>query len=365
MHDFGVSKTHTVIMDLPLSLNPLNVAMNSAVVSYDPTARSRFGIFPRYRTEDVRWFETKACCVFHTANTWSAPMAKGSEGLESETVNMLVCRLTSASVIFSAGDIAAPQPVRALPQNEQEEDQCRLYYYQFQLAQDPDDNKILHQWALSTIPFEFPSVRDNLSMSAAKYVYGCSCAGTSFGAALGKAAKINSLVKMDVEALIARGRKYPPPSVIGSVDSRNMDEITASSDPDDPIKVFKLPKGWYGQEPQFVSRANGVREDDGWLLSYVFDEAQLASDGNCSGSARSELWIIDARSMRDVVAKIYLPQRIPYGLHGHWFSEVEITCQRPAERLRSMPSPPKQVSNNSLVEDGWATVRTAVEKFIA
>jgi len=41
MHDFGVSLRHTAIMDLPLSLDPRNLARNEPVISYDPSSRSR------------------------------------------------------------------------------------------------------------------------------------------------------------------------------------------------------------------------------------------------------------------------------------------------------------------------------------
>src|SRR5947207_7673029 len=99
MHDFGVSFDHTVIMDLPLFLDPLNLAKNRPVVSYDPSRQSRFGVFPRYHPERVRWFETAPCCIFHTANTWDDKTVNKSTGaMETGAVNMLACRLTSASL---------------------------------------------------------------------------------------------------------------------------------------------------------------------------------------------------------------------------------------------------------------------------
>ena len=60
MHDFGVSSAHTVIMDLPLSLDPINILKGKPTVHYDPTAPSRFGVMPRYEPDTVHWFETKA-----------------------------------------------------------------------------------------------------------------------------------------------------------------------------------------------------------------------------------------------------------------------------------------------------------------
>ncbi|KAL8650753.1 MAG: hypothetical protein Q9226_005011 [Calogaya cf. arnoldii] len=365
MHDFGVSKSHTVIMDLPLSLDPLNLAKNRPVVAYDPTTRSRFGIFPRYKPEKVRWFETRACCIFHTANSWDTVRVDPTTGKEhNESVSMLACRLTSASLVFSAGALAAPVPTKAAPSHEMEEEQCRLYYYNFCLDC-PDANEIRHQWALSAIPFEFPSLRDSCSMSFAKYVYGCSVSDSSFGAALGRAVKMNALVKMDVEVLIERGKLDPPTAISGCVDKRNVDEIINSEVADDPIKVFKMPEGWYAQECSFIARHDGISEDDGWLLSYVFDESQLQEDGECPPGARSELWIIDAKSMLEVIAKIQLPQRVPYGLHGNWFAKEDVQNQRPIERLRSLPSGEIASSKSSLVWQAWMVVRTSVESALA
>ena len=373
MHDFGVSSTHTIIMDLPLSLDPLNLAKNRPVVAYDPTSRSRFGVFPRHRPQDVCWFETNPCCIFHTANTWNStdlPRVKGSPC--SEIVNMLACRLTSASLVFSAGDLAAPIPTHDIPHDQQEEEQCRLYYHQFCLQQSPGklnslsgkNNVIAHQWSLSAIPFEFPSLRDSVSMSAAKYIYGCSVSGTSFGAALGRAVKINSLVKVDVETLIDKGLRDPPTQITGCVDTRDISEVMASPDPQDPIKVFKMPEGWYAQESRFVPRADAVLEDDGWLLSYVFDETQLLEDGECGSDAKSELWIIDAKNMADVVARVHLPQRVPYGLHGNWFSEEDILGQRPIETLRTLPRMEANEKVASPAWRAWMATRKILERWL-
>ncbi|EFQ99081.1 carotenoid cleavage dioxygenase 1 [Nannizzia gypsea CBS 118893] len=321
MHDFGVSRQHTIIIDLPLSLDPMNLAYNKPVIAYDRYGRTRFGIFPRHTPNQVRWFETEPCCIFHTVNSWDdSVIDKGT------TVNMLACRMTSAAIVFSTGNIQPPANLRNI------EDECRLYYYQFDLSQ--VENIISHQWALSAITFEFPHVPKHLAMSATQFVYGCTMSKGSFSAALGRAAKIDGLAKLDVKALVGKGLKTPPPSVTGSVDSRSVQEILASNDPDDPIKIFQAPPGWYLQECCFIPRANGVSEDDGWLLTFVFDESQLDEDGSAPAGSKSELWILDAKTMC-MVTRIYLPQRVPYGLHGWWFSEEDVCNQRAVERCRS------------------------------
>ncbi|KAH8176932.1 retinal pigment epithelial membrane protein [Sarocladium implicatum] len=361
MHDFGVSRRHTIILDLPLTLDPMNSVRGMPNLCYDTTNRARFGVFPRYAPDAVQWFETNPCLIFHTANCWDTTTSildKGSDtGFSQTTVHMLACRLTSASMVFQAGNLAMPL-FKPVPPEYVEAEQCRLYYYNFplQLVQG-QPTQIKHQWALSAIPFEFPSVSQGKEMQEARFIYGCSTSA-SFTVALGKAAKIDYLCKIDATALIAKGVANPPQPVKGCVDPRTVQQVAASDDPNDPVKVFAMPKGYYAQEPRFVPRNNAKDEDDGWLLTYVFDESQLDESGHCISDARSELWIVDAKGMKDVVAKIKLPQRVPYGLHGCWFSEDEVESQRPYETVRSL----------SQVEKGnghvLASLRDALERWL-
>ncbi|KAL1612014.1 hypothetical protein SLS60_000237 [Paraconiothyrium brasiliense] len=387
MHDFGVSKRYTVILDLPLSLSPFNMMKNKPVVAYEPEKPARFGVFPRQDPSAVRWFETSGCCIFHTANTWDEVNSAG----HTVAVNMLACRLTSASLVFSAGNLTPPpHPNHKEPQgrkrisffakydedddvkdlekvpsdehtallsqdhlarygpptppiSEDDEEQCRLYYYRFDIS-NTASNKITDQYALSSIPFEFPTVAPDVEMSSAHYIYGCSTSNASFGAALGKATKINVIVKMDVATLLARAKAAPPESVTGCVDTRSVQEVIFTTDPQDPIQAFKLPSHHFAQEARFVPRQSATSEDDGFLLFYVFDETQLDEIGKCKPDATSDLWVLDARDMRTVICKIHLPTRVPYGLHGNWFSEEQIQKQRAVETLRSMPAEGKQTT---------------------
>lgn len=395
MHDFGVSPKHTVIMDLPLSLTPFNLLKHQPVVSYDEDKPSRFGVFPRRDPSKVRWFETNGCCIFHTANTWDETDDVG----QATAVMMLACRLTSASLVYSAGNLTPPkkhknsatlrpmsffakydeddeidvertspdektsllwnehtpvldtQSVSLPPISENDDEQCRIYYYRFDLV--APTPLISHQYALAAIPFEFPTVNPAKEMSFARYIYGCSTSNETFGAALGKATKIDVLLKMDVQCLLAQGEHEPPPSITGSVDRRPMSQILSSKNPNDPIRAFKMPEQWYAQEARFVSRDDPISEDDGYLLFYAFDESQLDDNGNCPADTFSELWVLDAKTMADVVARVKLPQRIPYGLHGNWFPEEQIQGQRAVETFRKMPN----VDSNPNV---WGKVKRGI-----
>jgi carotenoid cleavage dioxygenase len=76
----------------------------------------------------------------------------------------------------------------------------------------------------------------------------------------------------------------------------------------------------HGGEGVFVPRPGARGEDDGWLLTFVHDE----------GSGESELVVIDAARFTDrPVARVLIPQRVPFGFHGAWISAEEIASQRP------------------------------------
>ena len=62
-------------------------------------------------------------------------------------------------------------------------------------------------------------------------------------------------------------------------------------------------------EPVFVPRSADAGEDEGWILSYVYDAA----------TDRSDVVILAADDFTgDPVATIHLPQRVPFGFHGNW-----------------------------------------------
>ncbi len=64
-------------------------------------------------------------------------------------------------------------------------------------------------------------------------------------------------------------------------------------------------------EAVFGPRCEDAGEDDGWVLLYSHDEAEGVS----------ELRIIDAQDFTaDPVARVVLPQRVPYGAHGSWLA---------------------------------------------
>ena len=65
-------------------------------------------------------------------------------------------------------------------------------------------------------------------------------------------------------------------------------------------------------EPIFVPADDAAGEDEGWILSFVYDRADQTS----------QFVVLDAADMAaEPVATIALPQRVPHGFHGSWIPD--------------------------------------------
>ncbi|NES72096.1 MAG: Apocarotenoid-15,15'-oxygenase, partial [Okeania sp. SIO2D1] len=65
-------------------------------------------------------------------------------------------------------------------------------------------------------------------------------------------------------------------------------------------------------EPVFVPRPQAKTEDDGWILTMVYNGKKH----------RSEIVILDAANFEGgAIARLPLKHHIPYGLHGNWTNE--------------------------------------------
>ncbi len=70
------------------------------------------------------------------------------------------------------------------------------------------------------------------------------------------------------------------------------------------------PQGYVG-EPIFVPHPHAKKEDEGWLLTLVYDALHH----------RSDIVILDPQDLnQSPISRIHLKHHIPYGLHGSWTS---------------------------------------------
>jgi carotenoid cleavage dioxygenase len=74
-------------------------------------------------------------------------------------------------------------------------------------------------------------------------------------------------------------------------------------------------EGRFAGEAVFVARPDAKGEDDGWLVTYVFDQS----------SETSELIVVDAQDFTaGPLARVLLPVRVPFGFHGIWLGEEQL-----------------------------------------
>ena len=82
-------------------------------------------------------------------------------------------------------------------------------------------------------------------------------------------------------------------------------------------QTHEFGKGRYGGEAVFAPRGKG--EDEGWVMTFVYD----------SNEDTSELVIVDAQNITsEPVARVLIPQRVPYGFHADWVSKEKLQKSR-------------------------------------
>ena len=78
---------------------------------------------------------------------------------------------------------------------------------------------------------------------------------------------------------------------------------------------FDVGAGRHSAEPVFIPKANASAEDDGYLMTFVYDSAK----------GTSNLVVLDAQDLtRPALAEVHLPGRVPYGFHGNWVADSAV-----------------------------------------
>lgn len=250
MHDFAITEHYTILMDLPLTFRLERLQRGEPAFAFEHDRPSRFGILPRHGdNQSIRWFEAPSCYVFHTFNAYEA----------GDEIVLVACRMDSTSVLGAS-------PGAHEGDNRQiQSDVPLLYRWRFNLK-----TGTVQEQLLDDRPCEFPRINEQYLGRAIRYGYAGNFAPT-------ETPKFDGLLKFDL-------------------DHQN-------------VQMHSFGSGRYGGEGVFVSRPGATIEDDGWLMTFVYDETQ----------DRSELVIIDTQAMTDEpIARILMPQRIPYGFHGTW-----------------------------------------------
>lgn len=252
MHDFAITERHVLFMDLPVVFDPSRLAHGAMPYRWSEGYGARVGVLPRGAAgAQPRWFDVEPCYVFHTLNAFDHDDGLG--------VSLDVARMPH---LWRDSTDAFPD--------------ASLHRWTFDLR----SGAVLDD-ALDDRPYEFPRVDERVVGLPHRYGYG---------------------VQGVTEAL-TDDTTPAALSAYGSAAVAKYDLATGTVTRN-PFSDAQIPG-----EPVFVPASRSSAEDEGWLLTYVYDGTRDASD----------LVILDATDVAaDPVAVISLPQRVPFGFHGSW-----------------------------------------------
>ncbi|MEM9218078.1 MAG: carotenoid oxygenase family protein [Cyanobacteria bacterium P01_F01_bin.150] len=251
IHDFAITPNYAIFFQNPVSMNPLPFAlgMKSAAqcIQSQPGKPTNIVVISRHRNEPMITVPADIGFVFHHVNAFERD---GNLVIDS------VC-YDSFPVIERDEDY--------LEVDFDEVAYGKLHRFQVDLAQQTVQKTVIDQRAC-----EFPQVHPEHVGRPYRYTY--------IGAAYSSTGNA-------------------PFQTIWKVDMEN---------PANQQVWSGAPKRFIG-EPIFIPRPDGTTEDDGWVLTLVFNAAR----------SKSELIILDARDFsQGPVAVLKLKHHVPYGLHG-------------------------------------------------
>ncbi|KAL6898100.1 hypothetical protein ACP4OV_006696 [Aristida adscensionis] len=283
IHDIGVTTKYNIIMDYPLRFGISRTFLQKPFIENDMNGESRVGVMPRFGdAESIVWFDVENHCSYHLFNCFE----------DGDEVVIRGCRILGSII----------------PSERYSFDKSKLYGRAFLPPdKDSEDFDPSLDGTLFSRPYEW---RLNLKSGNTKEDYiTCEKVAMDFPVINEKFTGIrNKYGYAQVVDSVATSRtglfKY---KMIAKLhfdvqDKENKHLIS--------VEYHSLQDKQFCSGIQFVAKKNGKDEDDGWVVTYVHDE----------GSNISQVYIIDAKIFsEEPVAKITLPQRVPYGFHGNFF----------------------------------------------
>ncbi|CAO3571399.1 unnamed protein product [Mortierella alpina] len=348
MHDFATTPTRSIIVNVPYFVDAVkHLKEGKPIIAFDSSSPARFGVLPRYfdsTKDEVIWFETRACHIFHTANAWDEKDADGNV----VAVCMTACRSErfvadinlwqpSAPGGYGGGKTTEEYQKAFLPPGSgkydlQDPDATYLTLFRFDLK-----TRQTQTTTLSTSATEFPVINwDRYMQPDLKYCFGATLEASQPGVGL----KFNGLIKTDVQAVIQRQQQLQRSREKGAEGDEGQWELGVEELKEVQLKTsqsYRYGPHIFGGEALFVPNAprpdgQPLEEDDGHLLVYVYDERQMEDGVAKRGKEQvTELWIFDAKTVgqeHGPVAKVKIPRRVPYGFHGLLVTKEQIQENR-------------------------------------
>jgi all-trans-8'-apo-beta-carotenal 15,15'-oxygenase len=256
IHDFAITPNYCIFFQNPVSFNPLPFLLGQKgpgeCIKFNSNQATKIIVIPRnpQSGETVRIFATKSGFVFHHANAFET-----ERGLSID------------SICYASFPEAEPgKDFRET--NFDRLDPGLLWRFDLDFGTGRVETELVFDRCC-----EFPSINPAQVGQAYRYLY----MGTAT-APTGNA----------------------PLQEITKVDLQQGTSITWSA----------APSG-YVSEPLFIPQPDSTTEDDGWVVTLVYESDRHTTD----------VVILAAQDLT-VVAKLHLPHHLPYGLHGSWTNEV-------------------------------------------
>lgn len=247
MHDFAITKNYTIFMDLPLTFSMQRMQQGLPGLMFERDKPSRFGIVPRHG-------DNSNIRWFETPACYIFHTLNAYE--EEDEVVLIACRMNSTNMLVSDSNQLDP-----------DEEIPRMYRWCFNLT-----NGTVREEMVDDVPSEFPRINENFLGQKTRYGYSAKIAPVSTPV-------LEGVIKYDFE------KKSSQHHLFGT--------------------------GRYGGESVFAKRPGACDEDDGWLITFVYD----------TSTQTSELVIVNAQDITyQPVARVLIPQRVPYGFHGTWIT---------------------------------------------
>jgi carotenoid cleavage dioxygenase-like enzyme len=245
MHDFAITENYTIFMDLPLSFSMQRMQKGLPALMFERHKPSRFGIVPRHGDNSNIRWFESPSC--YVFHTLNAYE-------ENDEVVLIACRMSSTNVLV-------PDDT----QHEEDGNIPRLHRWRFNLS-----SGNISEERLDDVASEFPRINENFLGRKTRYGY-------SGKMAAGSIPLFDGVIKYDFQG--------------------------------ETSQIHGYGKGRYGGEAVFAPRSGASNEDDGWLVTFVYD----------TSSETSELVVINAQDITsEPVARVLIPTRVPYGFHGAW-----------------------------------------------
>ncbi|CAM0908167.1 unnamed protein product [Alopecurus aequalis] len=279
-HEIGVTTKYNIILDSPLTISKERMLRGAPLIEFEKDSYARIGVMPHYGdANSIIWFYVQPFCMMHLVNCFE----------EDDEVIVRGFHVPSSIIM-------GPTLINMMKETTNKglnEEYCRLYEWRLNLT----TRKIAGKYLTGTeVALEFPVINDKYVGLLNKYAY----------------AQVG-----DSPASFAGGPGIVRPKFGGFakilLDERE-DVTKKDIGREDLVKVeyHHLDINQFCSGATFVPKINGADEDDGWIISYVHDE----------GTNKSEVHIINTRRFGcGPIAKIALPQRVPYGFHGAFVSK--------------------------------------------